>query len=758
MAARGGAMDGAHVGPTSMPKLSPRWFALLVALIVLVAGFGALNVASAIMSYSPTLRGLYSYRSATLGDGLLLPLWAYGLARAAAVQERWPGRTKLVIACAALAGGTAGAATQIAWLRSATTASNWTIPAPHTFNFAGWYHAVFLSAASALFAALSAALWLRVRRESAVQALVRLRAPGAFAVTCPPLAFTGLLALDNVPTSQDPLRVSTFVLPVVTLLILYALLVSATHGREIKAATELTVASVLPTAAFTAIFWPGSIFRGLTLLIAVTAVLGGVAIRPPSRLSRVEERVMAAVLIGVCLAGPVTSAADRSKVAFTPMLVALAVSIALATAERIVLIRLGNVPVALAPKDSGVLAAGSVLALACAGAYLADGGKYGGWVALVGPLLTLAIVAPWIYRQFDVVINAEKKGITADEFSRVKRNAYQAIGGITGMALISLLSLSIGTAPAQHWRNGSWNTLLVVMISVAAAVLVVTILMMLATTRSAHQVMVSAVCLAGWTVCQLVLFTLAQPSGAVGILISVPVALIIGLFVAEGIRGNMASLHNLPLDGPVKVITVLSGLAAGSTVLWVLDMTAMVRGKPSSLFAAITAMTISVSAIQILPYLAARSLHRQPPRQFVPATPLAGVLQDSFVSLLLGIFVVWLPLTLFAHVGDVKSWAQVTLPYVAYLSAAYVWIMRNNVEHVDRTFARARKEAGSDPIPLDQRKALEGLRTHCQRQNRLALAALVPLIVVAVFSLLSELGGFKPTKGMLGFVRTLLVH
>jgi len=142
----------------------------------------------------------------------------------------------------------------------------------------------------------------------------------------------------------------------------------------------------------------------------------------------------------------------------------------------------------------------------------------------------------------------------------------------------------------------------------------------------------------------------------------------------------------------------------------------------------------------------------------VPAAPLAGVLQDSFVSLLLGIFVVWLPLAIFAHIGDVKSWAQVNLPYVAYLSAAYVWIMRNNVEHVDRAFSRAREDAGSSQIPLDQRTALEGLKTHCRRQNLLALFALVPLIVVAIFSLLTELGGFKPTKGMPGFVRTLLVR
>jgi hypothetical protein len=749
VATQGGVMGGSHVGPSPMPRVGSRLFALLVAFIVLVSGFGALNVVSVIMIHSPKLRGLYSYRSATLGDGLLLPVWAYGLARAAAVRERWPGRSILVIVGVALAGGVAGVATQIAWLRSATTAPNWTIPAPHTFNFAGWYHAAFLSVASGMFAAFGAASWLRVRHEPSAQALARLRGPGAF-----------LLTLDNVPTGQDPWRASTFVLPVVTLVILYVLLVSATHGRGIKVSAELTVASVLPVAAFTAVFWPGSVFRGLTVLLALAALLGGVAISPPSKLSRVEERAAAAVLIGACLAGPVMVAASRRpEASFAPMLVALAVGVALASAERFALIGLTNVPAASRSGDPGVLAVGSVLALACSGAYLSAGGKYGGWIALVGPLLTVTIVAPWIYRRFDLVIEAERRGVDADELSRAKKDAYQAIGGITGMALLSLLSLSIGTAPTRHWRNGSWNPLLVVMIGVAAAVLVTVILvMLLASKRPSRQVAVCVICLAVWTVCQWVLFALAQPSGIVGVPVSVFVALIVGLFVAEGIRGNMSSLHNLPLDGPVKVVAVLSGLAAGSTVLWLLDMTAMVRGKPSSLFAAITAMTISVSAIQILPYLAARSLHRQPSRQFVPATPLAGVLQDSFVSLLLGIFVVWLPLAILAHIGDVQSWAQVDLPYVAYLSAAYVWIMRNNVEHVDRAFARARQEAGSGQIPREQRKALEGLRAHCQRQNRLALGTLVPLVVVAVFSLASELGGFKPTRGMFGFVRTLLIR
>jgi hypothetical protein len=758
VATHDGVMGDGRAGFAIAPRLSPRSFAVVVALTVLGFGFGALSVASVVMSYSPELRGLYTYRSATLGDGLLLPLWAYGLVRAAAMQDRWSARARLVITCAAIAGGAAGVATQVAWLTSATTAPNWTIPAPHTFNFAGWYHATFLSLASAMFAALSAAVWLRVRREPAAQAVSRLRARGAFAITCPPLAFASLLALDNVPAGQDPLRASTFVLPVAALLILYLLLASATHWHAIGTSTMLTVASALPVAALTAMFWPGAVFRGHSLLIALAAALGGIAVSPPGRRSQVEDRAVAAVLIGACLAGPVLVAADRSKVTLVPMVVALAVSIVLAAFEHFLLVQLSDGSASWSLSDSGVLAVGSVLGLACAGAYLADGGSAGIWFAILGPLVTLTIVAPWIYQRFDLVIEAENEGVAADVLARIKRDAYQAIGSIAGMALISLLLLSIGTAPAQHWNNGSWSTLLVVTISVSAAVLGVLILvMLLASKMSTRQVTVSGVCLGIWSVCQFVLFTLAQPSGIVGISVAVFMALIVGLFMAESIRGNMSSLHNLPLDGPVKTIAALTGLAAGSTVLWLLAMTSMFRGKPSSLFAAVTAMIISVAAIQVLPYLAARSLHRRPAHQFVPGAPLAGILQDSFVSLLLGIFVGWLPLIILAHIGDLNSWATVVLPYAFYLSAAYVYIMRNNVEHVGRAFSRARKQADPGEIPADQRAALEGLRLHCWRQNVLALGALIPLIVVAVCALAAERAGFKPSRGMFGFLRGLLV-
>jgi hypothetical protein len=335
-----------HAVDMVAPRLSPRSVAATVAVTFLICGFGVLNVASAVMSFSPKLRGLYSYRSATLGDGLLLPLLAYGLVRAIAIQESWSRRARLVVTCAAVVGGAAGVATQAVWLTSATTSRNWTIPSPHSFNFAGWYHAAFLSIASALFAALGAGLWLRVHGELTGPALSRLRLPGSFAITIPPLAFAGLLALDNGPVGQDPLRASTFILPVATLFILYVLMLTATRGRDVKTPTMLSAASAIPAASLTVIFWPGSMFRAYSLLIALVALFAGVAVSSPSQRARVADRATAASLIGISLAGPVIMAADASNVTLKPLALALASGIVLAAGEQFFLRRLahGSVP------------------------------------------------------------------------------------------------------------------------------------------------------------------------------------------------------------------------------------------------------------------------------------------------------------------------------------------------------------------------------------------------------------------------------
>src|SRR5262249_27616386 len=380
--------------------------------------------ASAVMNVSPQLRGLYTYRAATAGDGLILPVLCYGLVRACALQDPWPRRAKVVIACVALAGGVAGVATQIIWLLSATTPLNWTLPAPHRFNFAGGYHAAFLPLASALYAGLGAALWMRLHYEPPREALSRLHMPGAFAITIPPLAFAGLLALDNIPTGHDPLHASTFILPIATLLVLYVLMLSSTHWPDVKTPSLVCAASAIPAAAVMAIFWPGSVSRSHSILIALAAAFGGVALGLPGQRSHVADRVIAALLIGLSLAGPLILATNTTKVHLVTVSIALGIGMVLAAIQQFLLARLAEAATPWTVRNSGILAVGSMLGLACAGVYLADGDEhaksYAIWFGTAGLLLTLVVIAPWMSEEFEPVIEAEDKSAAATILSARK--------------------------------------------------------------------------------------------------------------------------------------------------------------------------------------------------------------------------------------------------------------------------------------------------------------------------------------------------
>jgi hypothetical protein len=105
-----------------------------------------------------------------------------------------------------------------------------------------------------------------------------------------------------------------------------------------------------------------------------------------------------------------------------------------------------------------------------------------------------------------------------------------------------------------------------------------------------------------------------------------------------------------------------------------------------------------------------------------------------------------------AHIADTASWWSTVLPFLALLSAAYVYIMKNNVDHVrrenDRVIALAEVEARL--VADGERNALAALAAHVQRQNRIALIALIPL---GFFVVLNELPGFD--RGSLRAIATV---
>ncbi len=129
-------------------------YPLLTSIGTFGTGFGALYLLWRSGRW-PGTPGLFDYASATWGDGLLLPLSAGALVYAATVLPATDVDRQRFVAAGAAAGAL-GLATQVVSLVDPQPRTDWTLPGPHRFNAAGWYHAAYLVGTSGLFGGLSA--------------------------------------------------------------------------------------------------------------------------------------------------------------------------------------------------------------------------------------------------------------------------------------------------------------------------------------------------------------------------------------------------------------------------------------------------------------------------------------------------------------------------------------------------------------------------------------------------------------------------
>ena len=133
-------------------------------LAVFLLGFGVMNLFWHFDVKDPALLGLYSYRAATIGDGLCLPCITASAVFYLLSHPSVNRRERKLSWIIGVVFGLLGAAVQASWLISDTTGLNWTIPRQHYFNMAGWYHALFFAGMLFLTGVLMARIWF-VRRE-----------------------------------------------------------------------------------------------------------------------------------------------------------------------------------------------------------------------------------------------------------------------------------------------------------------------------------------------------------------------------------------------------------------------------------------------------------------------------------------------------------------------------------------------------------------------------------------------------------------
>jgi len=178
----------------------------LTAGMVLIAGFGAVFAFWHFGHWRQDVTGFWHYRAATLGDGVLLPV-AAGIIVAAGSRLGHHPKERLWVSVAAVLGTLGGMLVPLAWVQDPSPQLNWTLPAPHTLNAAGLYHAAFLIIASGFYAAWIVRFVLRAKASQAARGVER-RSVGhspyaAVAVAC--LAgYCGLVVMDGAPSLNQP--------------------------------------------------------------------------------------------------------------------------------------------------------------------------------------------------------------------------------------------------------------------------------------------------------------------------------------------------------------------------------------------------------------------------------------------------------------------------------------------------------------------------------------------------------------------------
>lgn len=332
---------------TAPRLLSPRYRAARAAVVIFCLGFGALNVFSALGLGDPRLPGLYSFRAATVGDGILLPVLAYALVRAA--DPRGPAsrfQTRLSAAGGVL-GVLAGAGVQAGALMDPDARLDWTFPALHDYNLPGWYHAVFLIAASGFFAQRLALLLAQTReeaRDSTALALRRVQSVGILAVLIPGLAFLGLLEEDTLAGAP---RVGGIVL--VSLLAFGAVLCAGLCWACGRSTVEWCVLAVLgallPALTLCDLFLPGHAISVPAALLSGAVGLAIIAVARTIMERRAVTRGPAthivlsflAVCEAVCAVGPVYAAMTVREVTAVRLAAGAVISLLLSSEEWLVL-------------------------------------------------------------------------------------------------------------------------------------------------------------------------------------------------------------------------------------------------------------------------------------------------------------------------------------------------------------------------------------------------------------------------------------
>lgn len=676
----------------------------------------------------PGLPGLYVFRSATWGDGLLLPLLALCLRvltlRLGTAQEA-PSSRRGVVAGVALAGAALGGAVVLTWLLDDRPGLNWTNPKPHHFNAAGTYHAVFLVLACALFAGLGADLVVHLRRagaEAVRKALTSSWASVALACTA---GYGYLGFLDGTRGNATAGSTASLTVMAVAAAVVVAALFSFGGGASLAYVNTLVVALILTflTVAF-ALSHPH--LDALTYAALASALLSGVGLTATTHSGSHVSAVEALGVCGIFCATTVyvsTTHSDKLWVAVAAAFLATSGAVAL---------RWLRSNVTHMPRQSPVtgkygLAAGISACLLLSSMFAAwinerAGDEYvtGGFILTVVGAVLGGVFFQYFKADFTDLMRIEGENTDrpdAERAGRAQREAAKRVwirlASYSLAAFSAMLVLSISLAPSLGWHPGGaglrWHIVGgAVGIATAVAVLVARTLAVAARPHAdrEHRETPSRtdtpawVCTGGGGLVLVVVGASVVRAGEVNVL-AMAQAVMIALFAAEGMLGNGVWLHVAKLTPASRSAVTAVALAVGLTTYWSLTDLIRPAGHAAhlgeSLFAWLCC-AILVCALVVSTTAAAYVAGGRP--YWTDYPPAKSVAQDVFLLSVLWLALGWFPQTVLTHVpaSAPERWAAVGTLLAGFMLTfcpPFLWTLENNDTHVCRQRAR-RGASGPD--------------------------------------------------------------
>jgi hypothetical protein len=683
------------------------WWPLGCAVALLFGGYLPLLAFWHYGSYPPGVPGLFDYRSATWGDGFLLPLLVFCLGVLITGLPKLPRSQPTILA--ASAGAVAGALVIVTWLADSSPVINWTMPRPHRLNAAGAWHAVFLVGASALFAGLWVELLRRLRSADPETARRRLGSAAAVGAVAGTAGYAWLATADSGRAGGTAAGRASLIALTAAALLLMACLIWAGRGA-LQAGVSTAITGSL-TAAVVLMF-AGIHERNALIYCAIIGAVGaGLCLASASgRDGSFSQEMLAvpALFVGLVLLVVVRNVELRFVV-LVPF-VAVICSVLL----RVVARRSGHARAGFSLEylaAAGISA--SLLAAGVFGLWLNEQSKHayitGGFLlTLVGAVLG-GVFLPYFKSDYERLMRVEgdptirrSDNQPGSEQARAAADAWPRLLGYAVSAFTSMLVLTIALGPSLGWQAGhahpDWAVPVLAVIAVALLLAPAGVAFVQALKwhppkgpRRSPTGTPGAVwwcCTGGIAACGFLLSTLLRDWSAQPFAIFQ--SILITMFALLSILGNAAwlNLGRVRWSSRVAISTVTFTVLA--IVYW--SLTAAVRpgGLPATPGAAILGWVMAVLMVVLLVVVTAAAVYVAGGRPYMTDYPPGlNVAQDTFHLVLLWFVLGWLPQFVLANVppSSPERWAAIGSILAGFLllfGPAFLWVLENNDTHVER--------------------------------------------------------------------------